>query len=91
MSADHNAEPDLEAIATRVEQIWKDVLQLQPGHEHETFFELNGESISANRLVSRIDGEFGIRIEVGDIFEDDPDLEGFVRTVLARATSATKV
>ncbi|MFC4586728.1 phosphopantetheine-binding protein [Sphaerisporangium corydalis] len=91
MSADQSGQLDRAAIEETVEKIWRDVLQVPTGHENETFFELNGESISANRLSSRVEGELGIWIEVGDIFEEDPDLPGFIRTVLAKAENPTRV
>jgi hypothetical protein len=80
--------PEIEA---KVEEIWRDVLQVQAGEEGETFFALNGESISANRLVTRVEDAVGVWIEVGDIFEEDPDLATFVGMVVAKAESASKV
>lgn len=74
-----------EHIARTVEGIWQDVLTVSPGQEDATFFELGGESIAAVRLVSRIEEELDIWIDVGDIFEDDPDLASLTRTVIARA------
>lgn len=91
MSAEQQAEVDHAVIAEKVEKIWRDVLQIPSGHEDETFFELNGESISANRLSSRVEGELGIWIEVGDIFEEDPDLAGFIRTVVEKAGNPSRV
>ncbi|WP_214410546.1 phosphopantetheine-binding protein [Sphaerisporangium fuscum] len=82
---------DINGIEAKVEEIWRDVLQVQDGEEDETFFALNGESISANRLVSRVEDALGVSIEVGDIFEEDPDLAGFVRMVVARAESPSAV
>jgi hypothetical protein len=37
------------------------------------------------RLVSRVEEELGIWVEVGDIFEEDPDLAAFIRLVQVRA------
>jgi acyl carrier protein len=58
------------------------------GQEDDTFFELGGESISAVRLVSRIEEELDVWIDVGDIFEEDPNLEALIRTVVAKAEEA---
>lgn len=77
-----------EHIARTVEDIWQDVLTVSPGQEDATFFELGGESIAAVRLVSRIEEELDIWLDVGDIFEDDPDLASLTRTVIARAEEA---
>ncbi|HEV2780622.1 MAG TPA: phosphopantetheine-binding protein [Actinophytocola sp.] len=73
------------SLATKVEEIWRDVLSVSDGQEDASFFELGGESISAVRLVSRVEDELGVQVDVGDIFEDDPNLASFVNTVVARA------
>ena len=75
-------------IEQTVEAIWKDVLTVPAGQEQATFFELGGESISAVRLVSRIEEQLDVWIEVGDIFEEDPNLEALIRTVVAKAAEA---
>ncbi|GII76257.1 hypothetical protein Sru01_12390 [Sphaerisporangium rufum] len=82
------AGPELTAA---VEKIWRDVLQVAEGEDDATFFELNGESISANRLTSRIEAEFGVRIEVGDLFEEDPDAAGLARMVADRLGDPSRV
>jgi acyl carrier protein len=78
-----------ESIASRAEAIWRDVLGVPDGQEDVSFFELGGESIAAVRLVSRVEDELGVLIDVGDIFEEDPNLASFVRTVLAQAGHAS--
>jgi len=75
-------------IEQTVEAIWKDVLTVPSGQEQATFFELGGESISAVRLVSRIEEQLDVWIEVGDIFEEDPNLAALIRTVVAKAAEA---
>jgi peptidyl carrier protein len=77
-----------ENIARTVEGIWQDVLTVSPGQEDATFFELGGESIAAVRLVSRIEEELDVWLDVGDIFEDDPDLASLTQTVIAKAEEA---
>ncbi|MFC7613497.1 phosphopantetheine-binding protein [Actinokineospora soli] len=59
-----------------------------PGQDNDTFFELGGESISAVRLVSRIEEELDVWIDVGDIFEEDPTLATLIATVEAKADAA---
>ncbi|MDH2424482.1 phosphopantetheine-binding protein [Sphaerisporangium sp. TRM90804] len=81
----------VEAIEAKVTEIWRDVLGVNAGEEEDTFFELNGESIAANRLASRVEAEFGVTVEVGDIFEDDPNLASFIGTVVSKLESASKV
>jgi acyl carrier protein len=77
--------PTATELGRRVEAIWNEVLDVPAGQSGGTFFELRGESISAVRLVSRIEDELGVLVEVADIFEDDPDLETFIRQVVAGA------
>ncbi|TDV41061.1 phosphopantetheine-binding protein [Actinophytocola oryzae] len=76
-------------IAQQVETIWRDVLTVPDGQEGATFFELGGESISAVRLVSRIEEELDVWLDVGDIFEDDPNLATLVATVVTKAEEAS--
>jgi acyl carrier protein len=75
-------------LAAKVEKIWTEVLAMPAGQNDTTFFELKGDSISAVRLVSRIEDELEVFIEVGDIFEDDPSLDTLVADVVAKAAEA---
>ncbi|QFU93297.1 phosphopantetheine-binding protein [Amycolatopsis sp. YIM 10] len=70
-----------------VGKIWKEVLRVPDGKSEATFFDLNGDSITAVRLVSRIEDEIGVEIEVGDIFEEDPSLAVLVKDVTAKAAA----
>jgi acyl carrier protein len=74
-------------IARKVEEIWRDVLTVPSGQEDATFFELGGQSISAVRLVSRLEEELDVWIDVGDIFED-PNLATLIETVIAKTEEA---
>lgn len=76
-------------IEETVSAIWRDVLTVPEGQEDATFFDLGGESISAVRLVSRIEEELDVWIDVGDIFEDDPNLADLVATVTTKAGEAS--
>lgn len=77
-----------DAIAQRVTAIWTEVLEMPPGDTSATFFDLKGDSISAVRLVSRVEDELGVLVEVGDIFEEDPDVGWLIREVTDRAAEA---
>lgn len=70
-------------IARRVETIWTEVLDAPADSGSTTFFELGGQSISAVRITARIEDEIGVRIDMGDLFED-PDLATFQQQVLAK-------
>ncbi|GAA3796017.1 hypothetical protein GCM10022226_14190 [Sphaerisporangium flaviroseum] len=89
MSTVHPGDLSVSAIQEKVEKIWKDVLAVVPGEEDATFFELQGESIAATRIASRVEEEIGVDIEVADLFEDDPTLEAFVRTVVGKAGASS--
>jgi acyl carrier protein len=75
------------ALEQRVREIWADVLGMRQGQEDATFFDLQGQSISAVRIIARIEDEFGIAVDVSFLF-DDPDLGAFVREVVAKASTA---
>jgi acyl carrier protein len=70
------------ALREQVERIWQDVLDMPAGRRDLTFFDLQGQSISAVRLVARIEDELGVAVDVGLLF-DDPDLATFTRAVVA--------
>ncbi|MFM9372912.1 phosphopantetheine-binding protein [Streptomyces sp. Da 82-17] len=71
-------------VEQSVRSIWQEVLSAPDGPSDATFFELQGQSISAVRIVARIADELGIEMDIGELFED-PDLETFARSVAARA------
>ncbi|MEU8521276.1 phosphopantetheine-binding protein [Streptomyces sp. NPDC048577] len=80
---------DVATTAETVGKIWAEVLGEASQHgSGATFFESGGESISATRLVIRIEEELGVEIEVGDIFEEDPSLESLIRLVEAGSGDA---
>ncbi|RCG31204.1 hypothetical protein DQ384_10705 [Sphaerisporangium album] len=72
-------------IEEKVGEIWRNVLDVPDEMADATFFDLEGESISAIRIVSRIEDELGVEIEVGDLFEEDPNLGALVLRVAAAA------
>jgi peptidyl carrier protein len=82
MVHDNARVPSLAAVEKRVEKIWQDVLNMPEGRTDLTFFDLQGQSISAVRIVARIEDELGIAVDVGILF-DDPDLTAFTRAVAA--------
>ncbi|MGN9910213.1 phosphopantetheine-binding protein [Phytohabitans sp. LJ34] len=71
-------------IENQVASIWRDVLDVPPGEDGATFFELNGQSISAVRIVARVQEEIGVQVDLGDLFED-PNLATFTRDIVAKA------
>jgi acyl carrier protein len=73
-------------VARTVEKIWADVFGVPSISGGKTFFELGGQSISAVRIVARIEDELGVLVDMGDLFED-PDLSTFIRQVVAMVSS----
>ena len=75
------------AVEKSVEEIWRDVLNMPDGRADLTFFDLQGQSISAVRIMARIEDELGVAVDIGILFED-PDLAAFTRAVAATVDSA---
>lgn len=61
-----------------VASIFSEVLDTDRVGADAGFFELGGDSLTATRLVSRINAELGTRLTVRDIFED-PTVSGIAR------------
>lgn len=79
-----------EQVRRLVEQIWDDVLGAAASRREATFYDLGGQSMSAIRIVTRIEDELGVTVDVTELF-DDPDLETLVGTVLVRAKAARRL
>ena len=84
MVENHPRGPGQSTVEKDVGAIWRDVLNMPEGRQDLTFFELQGQSISAVRIVARIEDELGIVVDVGILFED-PDLATFTRAVVAES------
>ncbi len=80
-----------ESIEATAERIWRDVLNIPSGHEETTFFELDGQSISAVRIVARVEDELGVTLDVADFFDEDPDIAAFIRSVVAQTSRTPTV
>jgi acyl carrier protein len=83
MSIDNVTDVDAPAAEQAVRRIWKEVFGPAAGEPGATFFELGGDSITAVRLIARIEDELGVAVDVGDIFEEDPDLAALIGKVAA--------
>ena len=77
-------------IRRLVERIWDDVLGAAAGRREATFYDLGGQSMSAIRIVARIEDELGVTVDVAELL-DDPDLETLVGTVVGRAKAARRL
>ncbi|MFC8763309.1 phosphopantetheine-binding protein [Streptomyces sp. NPDC057193] len=67
----------VEETATR---IWTDILRPAADQEEHTFFALGGQSISAVRIVARVESDLGVELDLRVLFED-PDLAAFRQAV----------
>ncbi|GAA3796170.1 hypothetical protein GCM10022226_14360 [Sphaerisporangium flaviroseum] len=76
-------------IRKRVEEIWKDVLDVSPDEMDATFSELGGRGMSALRIVARIESELGIEVDPAALF-DHPHLPTFVHHVITKAQNPPK-
>lgn len=52
----------------RLVEIWEDVLGLENIGVTDNFFALGGDSLKVIRIVSRVNNEFGLGLEIADIF-----------------------
>lgn len=71
-------------LREHVEAIWDDILGTANGTPEATFFELNGQSIAAFRIIARISDRTGIDVPVEELFKD-PTRAAFAQVVLAHA------
>lgn len=55
--------------ADRLREIWCDILGLDTVEDDASFFDLNGKSVDAIRLINRIRGDFGLEITVRTVIE----------------------
>lgn len=56
-------------LEQRIALIWRDLLGLELVGRNDDFFELGGQSLIAIRLMTRLQREFGVRLQLSDIFE----------------------
>jgi acyl carrier protein len=89
MSAEDTGVAEPAVVRDRVVQVWNDILAPPAGQERATFFELGGQSINAVQMVTRIEEDLGIWIDVGELFED-PDLDTFTGLVVSKHDTTTR-
>ncbi len=91
--ADVVRDPPRGPTEERLAAIWKDLLGVEELGRDDDFFALGGNSISAVRLVGRIEQQLGVEISLGVVFEAptiaglaghlDSDDEGGERAVIS--------
>ena len=60
--------PSLEAASAALYSAVADVLQIEAARPSDNFIELGGNSLLAVILANRLEEEFGMRLDVMDIF-----------------------
>jgi acyl carrier protein len=72
----------------QVRRIWSEVLGVdcEPA---TTFFEAGGNSLAAFRILARVEAEFGVQLEVYELFED-PSAAEFTALVAATKIGQTR-
>jgi len=77
---------------TRVERtlarIWKEVLPVEEIGIHDNFLELGGDSLSATRIVNRVNDAFGTHLSLRVMF-DAPTVAGLAKVVSASLPRAS--
>ncbi|MEV5650916.1 non-ribosomal peptide synthetase, partial [Nocardia sp. NPDC052254] len=71
-------EPVRAGLETRIARVWSETLGAAPADRHLSFFGAGGDSLSATRLVSRLDRELGITVTLREFFTT-PTIAGLVR------------
>ncbi|WP_460696503.1 non-ribosomal peptide synthetase [Nocardia thraciensis] len=73
-------EPIRSGLETRIGQVWGQVTGAAPSHRQISFFAAGGDSLSATRLVSRLETELGIAVTLREFFAT-PTIAGLARSL----------
>lgn len=87
MNAKTEVRPPANDYTARLAPMFADVLLLDEVGPDENFFDLDGDSLTAVRLVTMISAEFGVTVTIGEFFSE-PTMAG-VADLLAAASPAT--
>ncbi|WP_454781065.1 non-ribosomal peptide synthetase [Legionella sp. WA2022007384] len=69
LTASHNYVEPVTALEKKLAQIWSDELGVQLIGIHDDFFDLGGHSLSAARIISKINGELNRNINLHDFYK----------------------
>jgi acyl carrier protein len=58
------------ALETKLIEIWSEILNADWISIHDNFFSVGGHSLTAIRVINRVNEAFGIRLPVGSLFEE---------------------
>lgn len=68
-TSQQDGSPDDATVAGRVLVLWRQALDNPSAGMHDDFFDLGGHSLKAVQLMVRIEAEFGVRLEIGSLFD----------------------
>ena len=57
-------------IELKIAEIWREVLEIDNVGRHDNFLDLGGHSLLANRLVLKINNEFGIKLSLYELLTE---------------------
>jgi len=81
VAREEEAETDLATEAEKgVARIWRNVLGASSIRRHDSFFDLNGDSLLAAQVISQVHREFGVKLPFSSIF-DAPTVEELARSI----------
>ncbi len=75
------------AVETELQQMWQEILDIQPIGVQDNFFDLGGDSLAAEEVLTRIEQEFHLSLPP-DVFIHGPTIESLANIVY-RPESAT--
>ena len=70
LTASEDPSEPLDAIETRIQQIWASCLKIRPIGVTDDFFELGGDSIKAMTISAAIYRAFEVHVDLADFFSD---------------------
>lgn len=79
--------PPVADKAAILHDIWCDVLGIDEVRQHDNFFTLGGESLSAMTVVSLVSERLGVDVNLEDLYENNTFAE-FVELVLGASPAA---
>lgn len=74
----------------RISQIWFEMFERRVGVD-ESFFEIGGNSLSAQRMLNRIESVFHLRLSIADLMENPTilELEQFLKRIKRESSKST--
>ena len=75
-------------IEGRLVEVWEDLLGVSPIGVHDNFFEMGGHSLMATRVIARVQGFFGVRLPLRELF-NAPTIRQLGDLIISQQASAT--